>query len=84
MTDYATIVEFLADPSADRPAIPPGGSCGDKDNAHMTYLANTLRKFGRAEQLRKLQNYAVILESIAPGDPCVKRVMEWHGQIAGI
>lgn len=80
---YATLPAYLADPAApDRPELPPGGSCGEKDDRHMTYLAMTVRqKRTSAERLELLRRQAILLESIAPGDPCIARMMEWHRQL---
>lgn len=81
---YPTLMAYLTnDADRARPALPPGGCCGAKDNDHMTFLAFTLKKFGREERLRKLHSYAVLLEQIAPGDPCVGRVMQWHEEVLG-
>lgn len=82
---YPTLTAFLDDRNApERPAIPPGGCCGPKENDHMTFLAYTIRKTAdRAERLRKLQNYAVLLERFAPGEPCLARVMQWHEEVLG-
>lgn len=80
---YATLLSYLADPAApERPELPPGGSCGEKDDAHMTFLAMTVRrKHSTAERLELLRRQATLLEKIAPGDPCVARMMDWHRQL---
>lgn len=80
---YRTLPDYLADPEApERPELPPGGSCGPKDDAHMTFLAMTVRrKTSTAERLELLRRQAILLESIAPGDPCIARMMEWHRQL---
>jgi hypothetical protein len=81
---YPTIVDYLNDPAAqDRPVIPPGGSCGPKDDDHMTFLAMVVRRQrDRSAQIDILHRQAVLLESFAPGDPCVARMIEWHAQLA--
>ncbi|WP_099863772.1 hypothetical protein [Pararhizobium haloflavum] len=85
ITIYDTLSAFLSDPAApERPHVPPGGCCGHRDNSHMTFLAMTIRKTrSNTERLRKLQDYAVLLEQVAPGDPCVGRVMSWHRELIG-
>jgi len=85
MTDYPTIVAFLSDPNApERPIIPPGGSCGPKDDDHMTHLAMIVRRQkDRPAQIDILRRQAELLESLAPGDPCVARMLQWHGELVG-
>jgi hypothetical protein len=85
MTAYSTLRAFLDDPQApNRPDIPPGGSCGGKDDGHMTYLAMIVRRQkSRAAQIDILHRQALLLESFAPGDPCIRRMLDWHSQLAG-
>lgn len=85
MTDYPTILAFLEDPNAiERPTVPPGGSCGPKDDAHMTHLAMIVRRQkSREAQVDILRRQAELLERLAPGDPCVARMLQWHGELVG-
>ena len=82
---YDSLIEYLRDPDApDRPKMPPGGTCGPKDDAHMTFLAGSIRRAkNRAEQIDKLARYAGLLQSVAPGDPVIDRVMKWHEELIG-
>lgn len=82
---YDSLLEYLRDPDApDRPQTPPGGSCGPKDDDHMTFLAGAIRRAkNRAEQIDKLARYATLLETVAPGDPVIDRVMKWHSELIG-
>ncbi len=80
---YPTITAFLADPTAPaRPEVPPGGPIDPRDDGHMTYLAMTVKKREtRIERIDVLFRQAKLLESIAPGDPCIARILEWHGEL---
>lgn len=82
---YPTIAAFLADTAApERPAVPPGGPVGPKDDAHMTFLAMTIRETAsNAERVRKLASYAKLLASLSPEDPCIRRVEQWRGELEG-
>lgn len=83
--NYPTIAAFLADPAApERPSVPPGGPVGPKDDAHMTFLAMTIRETtGLGERVRKLESYARLLASLSPEDPCIRRVEQWRGELEG-
>lgn len=82
---YDSLIEYLRDPDApQRPTVPPGGTCGDKDDGHMTFLAGAIRREkSKSAQIDKLARYAALLESVAPGDPVVARVVKWHEELIG-
>ena len=82
---YPTLLAYVSDPTGpERPSLPPGGDLGPKDNDHMTYLAMCVRrKKTLAEQIDMVRRQALLLESFAPGDPCIERMLNWHRELLG-